>query len=183
MSMSTRAALPKIASLALIALACTARADPWHVAALGEGWMREETAASTQPAQRLAPTALGRDAIAQGAPRSSGLHAARLGPFMDWPLLAGVRLYGWQPSPTRVGWHEANGLQRPGAFDLSERTVASNAVVLIDAGDRASVTETRGPSLAGASQAALDAQLAQLRAGIARTRPAPQASLGIRVKF
>jgi len=84
---------------------------------------------------------------------------------------------------TRAGWHEANGLQRPGAFDLSERTVASNAVVLIDAGDRASVTETRGPSLAGASQAALDAQLAQLRAGIARTRPAPQASLGIRVKF
>ena len=145
--------------------------------------MKAEAPASTSSAQRLAPAALSRDAIVQGAPRASGLHASHVGPFMDWPLLAGVRLNGWQPSPLRADWREAPGLQRPGGLDLSDRAVASNAVVLIDAGDRASLSEGRGPSLAGMSLAALDAQLAQLRAGIARTRAAPQASLGIRVKF
>jgi hypothetical protein len=182
-SMSTRAVLPKIATLALIALAAAARADPWHVTALGAGWMNEQATAPAPSAQRLAPAALGRDTIVPGAPRASGLHASRAGLFMDWPLLAGLRLNGWQPSPLRADWRDATGLQRPGGLDLSDRAVASNAVVLIDAGDRASLSEGRGPSLAGTSLAALDAQLAQLRAGIARTRATPQASLGIRVKF
>ena len=181
--MSTRAVLPKIATLAVIALASRVHADPWHVAALGAGWMDEPAATSAPSARGLAPAAIGRDAIVPGAPRASGLHAVRAGLFMDWPLLAGVRLKGWQPSPLRADWREATGLQRPGGLDLSDRAVAANAVVLIDAGDRASLSEARGPSLAGASLAALDAQLAQLRAGIARTRATPQASLGIRVKF
>ena len=182
--MSTRTAVsPKIATLALIALASTVRADPWHVAALDAGWMHEKGTASGQSAQRLVPAAVGRDAITPGAPRTNGLHAARPGLFMDWPSLAGVRLNGWQPGPLRTDWHEASSLQRPAGFDLSERAVASNAVVLIDAGDRATLREARGPNLAGSSLATLDAQLAPMRAGIARARPAPQASLGIRVKF
>jgi hypothetical protein len=181
--MSTRAALPKIATLALVALAAGVRADPWHLAALGDGSMNEQATAPTPGAQRVAQAGLGRDTIVPGAPRAGGLHAGRAGLFMDWPLLAGVRLNGWQPSPLRADWRDATGLRRPAGLDLSDRAVASNAVVLIDAGDRASLSEGRGPSLAGASLAALDAQLAQLRAGIARTRATPAASLGIRVKF
>jgi hypothetical protein len=181
--MSTRAVLPRIAMLALLVVASTVRADPWYVAALGAGWMGEEASGSTARTPRNAPRALARDAILAGTPRTSGLHAAYAGPFMDWPLLAGVRLNGWQSNRLRADLQDASGWQRPAGYDLSERAVAANAVVLIDAGDRASLSESRGPSLAGASMAALDAQLAQLRAGIARSRPSPQASLGIRIKF
>jgi hypothetical protein len=195
--------------LALLA-AATGRAEPWHAEVSAGGWMLEERTPPTDaialmaaPLASSAPRGVPRDAIAAATSPAGGLHADAAAVFMDWPLIAGVRLSGLPVLPRRTELREA-ALPRPfllgdaGApsverfsarapaglnpLAFSDAADAGSAVLLVDTAER--LGAARGSAgLAGVPLAALEAQLAQMRAGIARSRPAPQASLGVRFRF
>ena len=157
--MFTRSTLPMLAAFVMLVCGSRAGAETFDPYALLSDWMgRRANALSSTPVVRGTAPSL----------RSAG-HGA-----IEW----------WQPAPSSPASLAPDSAASKLSFHRKaddERAGSSSALISLG---RLNLSEPRIGAVPGsASQADLDRELAQMRESVSRVRPAPQVSLGMRVKF
>src|SRR5262245_46314742 len=164
--MFTRSTLPMLATLVSLACGASAGAEAFDpLTAHSSGLLRRSPSLSSSDVLRADTTSLRsvwRDRIAAWSPT----HPVRSDLLASWPDSAAAR---------------GNGRLNFQRLADDERVGTSSALISLG---RLNLNEPRsGPALGATSPSDLDRELAQLRESMNRVRPAPQVSLGMRVKF
>jgi hypothetical protein len=155
--MFTRSTLPMLAAFVMLVCGSRAGAEAFDPDALVTDWMgrRANTLSSAPVARGTAPS----------------LRSAR-----------DVAVEWWQPAPNSPisMWPES----APGKLSFhrnADERAGSSALLSLG---RLNLSEPRiGAAPGSVSQADFERELAQMRESVSRVRPAPQVSLGMRVKF